>query len=174
MIVLNKYNIRLEPINSDSLETLRLWRNSDAVSQFMEHKKEISKEEQKIWFSKIDPKKEYYFIIKKEEFAIGMIHINKINSESKSAEVGLFIGENNFQGTGISFGASLNLLDFAFDYLNLNTVFAKVNNANKNAILYNSFIGFTEDSPVNIDFTMWKLTPEMYKKNKAKIENCLL
>ena len=174
MIVLNKYNILLEPLNSDTIETLRLWRNSASVSQFMEYKKEISKEEQQLWFANIDPKKEYYFIIKKDNFPLGMIHINKINSELKSAEVGLFIGENNFQGTGIAFGASLNLLDFAFDELNLNEVFAKVNFANKNAIMYNSFLGFIEESPVNTDFSIWKLTYETYKKNKAKIEKCLL
>lgn len=174
MIVLNKYNILLEPLNIDSLETLRLWRNSASVSQFMEFREEISEKEQQLWFTNIDPKNEYYFIIKKDQFPIGMIHLNKINSESKSAEVGLFIGEKKFQGTGISFGASLNLLDFAFETLNLNEVFAKVNNANKNAILYNSFLGFAEESPLNIDFTMWKLTHEMYKKNKAKIENCIL
>lgn len=174
MIVLNKYDIQLEPLNTDSLETLRKWRNSASVSQFMEYKKEISKEEQLLWFSKIDPKKEYYFIIKKDDFSVGMIHINKINPESKSAEVGLFIGEENFQGTGISFAASLNLLDFAFDKLNLDEVFAKVNNANKNALLYNSFLGFVEEYPLNIDFTIWKLTHERYKKNKAKIEKHIL
>lgn len=174
MIVLNKYNILLEPLNIDSLETLRLWRNSDSVSEFMEHKKEISKEEQQLWFANIDSKKEFYFIIKKDQFSIGMIHINKINFESKSAEVGLFIGEKKFQGTGITFGASLNLLDFAFDELKLKEVFAKVNSANKNAILYNSFLGFNEEYVLNIDFTMWKLTHETYKKNKSKIEKCLL
>lgn len=174
MIVLNKYNILLEPLNSTTLETLRLWRNSASVAQFMEHKKEISKEEQQLWYANIDPTKEFYFIIKKDLLAIGMIHINKINCESKSAEVGLFIGENNFQGTGIAFGASLNLLDFAFDELNLTEVFAKVNSANKNAIRYNSFLGFTEEYALNIDFTMWKLTHETYKKNKGKIEKSLI
>jgi diamine N-acetyltransferase len=174
MIVLNKYNILVEQLNIETLETLRLWRNSVSVTEFMEYKKEISKEEQQLWFANINPEKEFYFIIKKDKFSIGMIHVNKINSETKSAEVGLFIGKNNFQGTGITFGASLNLLDFAFDELNLNEVFAKVNIANKNAIMYNSFLGFTEEYALNINFTMWKLTCETYKKNKAKIEKCLL
>jgi hypothetical protein len=40
--------------------------------------------------------------------------------------------------------------------------------------MYNSFLGFTEEYALNIDFTMWKLTLETYKKNKAKIEKCLL
>lgn len=174
MMVLNKYNILLEPLTIDSLEILRIWRNSLQVSQFMEYQKEISKEDQQLWFVNINAKKEYYFIIKKNQISIGMIHINKINSELKSAEVGLFIAENNFQGTGIAFGASLNLLDFAFDELNLSHVFAKVNNANNNAISYNSFIGFTKDSSINIDFSLWKLTSKKYKKNKPQIENYLL
>ena len=173
-MILNKYNIILESLNIESLETLRFWRNSASVAQFMEYRTEISMKQQQLWFSNIDAKKEHYFIIKKDLVPIGMIHVNKINSELKSGEVGLFIGENRFQGTGIAFGASLNLLDFVFDTLKLNEVFAKVNNANKNAVLYNTFIGFREEKPLNTDFTMWKLTHETYIKTKSKIENCIL
>jgi diamine N-acetyltransferase len=173
-MILNKYNIILESLNIESLEMLRLWRNSTSVKQFMEYKTEISKEQQQLWYANIDSKKEYYFIIKKDSFSIGMIHINKINPELKSGEVGLFIGEKKFQGTGIAFGASLNLLDFAFEELKLNTVFAKVHNANKNAVLYNTFLGFVEETILNSDFTLWKLTNETYKKTKVKIENCAL
>lgn len=173
-MILNKYNIILELLNFESLETLRSWRNSISVAQFMEYQNEISIEQQQLWFANIDSNKEYYFIIKKDEIPIGMIHVNKINFELKSGEVGLFIGESKFLGTGITFGASLNLLDFVFDDLKLNTVFAKVNNANINAVLYNTFIGFTEKNPLNTDFTIWELTRETYKKTKAKIENCML
>lgn len=173
-MILNKYNIILKPLDFESLETLRLWRNSESVRQFMEYRTEISKEQQRLWFANIDSKKEYYFIIKKDLISIGMIHINKINTDLKSGEVGLFIGENKFLGTGIAFGASLNLLDFVFDELKLNQVLAKVNIANKNAILYNTFIGFSEEKTINTDFTMWKLTHETYKKTKAKIENYIL
>jgi RimJ/RimL family protein N-acetyltransferase len=173
-MILNKYNIILELLNFESLETLRSWRNSSSVAQFMEYQNEISIEQQQLWFANIVSNKEYYFIIKKDEIPIGMIHVNKIDFELKSGEVGLFIGENKFLGTGIAFGASLNLLNFVFDELKLNTVFAKVNNANKNAVLYNTFIGFTEKNPLNTDFTIWELTRETYKKTKAKIENCIL
>jgi diamine N-acetyltransferase len=173
-MILNKYNIVLESLNIESLEMLRLWRNSTSVKQFMEYKTEISKEQQQLWYANIDSKKEYYFIIKKDSFSIGMIHINRINPELKSGEVGLFIGENKFQGTGIAFGASLNLLDFAFDDIKLNEVYAKVHTANKNAILYNTFLGFVEEIQINRDFTVWKLTNETYKKNKGKIETIII
>ena len=173
MIVLNKHNVLLVSLNSDYLEIVRRWRNSDSISKFMEYREEISQQQQKQWFAKINPEKEYYFIIKKDLIPIGMIHINKINSKLKTAEVGLFIGEDNYQGTGIAFGASLNLLDFAFDQLKLKKVFAKVKITNNNAVMYNSFLGFTEEYHLNPNFSMWKLTKETYKENKAKIEDYL-
>lgn len=170
-MILNKYNIILERLQIDKLETVRLWRNKEQVSKFMEFKGEISKEQQISWFKNINPQKEYYFVIKKDAISIGLIHINKVNLEEKNAEVGLFIGESNYSGTGITIGASLNLLDFAFENLNLKEVFAKINNKNTNAIKYNSFLGFKLSHSHNNDFSLWKLTKESYAISKPKLVN---
>lgn len=168
-MLLNKYSIELEQLTVASIEQVRQWRNSAAVSNFMEFKKEISTEEQRIWFDQINPKTEFYFIIKKEDYPIGLIHLNRINSETKSGEVGLFIGETQFHGTGITWGASLSLLDFAFEKIQLEEVVAKVNPANTEAIRYNSFLGFIESHSIQNNFTLWKLSKENYYKNKEKI-----
>lgn len=170
-MILNNYNITLETITEDKLEILRLWRNNKHVSKFMDFKEEISKEQQIIWFNNINQEKEFYFIIRKKDILIGLIHINKINAEESTGEVGLFIGNENFAGTGITLGASLNLLDFAFEKLQLNEVFAKINNANNNAIKYNSFLGFNRSHPLNNEFTIWKLTKESYQNSKPKLVN---
>jgi UDP-4-amino-4,6-dideoxy-N-acetyl-beta-L-altrosamine N-acetyltransferase len=170
-MILNNYNIVLEPLQIDKLETVRLWRNKEQVSKFMEFKEEISKEQQITWFQNINPQNEYYFIIQKDAVSIGLIHINKVNREEKNAEVGLFIGESNYAGTGITIGASLNLLDFAFENLNLIEVIAKINNENINAVKYNSFLGFTLSHPLNSDFSLWKLTKEAYEISKPKLVN---
>ncbi|MEO0038058.1 MAG: hypothetical protein RIQ59_1269 [Bacteroidota bacterium] len=170
-MILNNYNITLETLSEDKLEILRLWRNNEYVSKYMEFKEEISKEQQINWFTNINQEKEHYFIISKDNVLIGLIHINKINTEERNGEVGLFIGNKNFTGTGITIGASLNLLDFAFEKLQLKEVFAKINNANNNAIKYNSFLGFSSSHSLNKEFTLWKLTKESYQYSKPKLVN---
>lgn len=43
---LKDYGITLEPLNIESIETVRIWRNQTQVSQFMDYQKIISKEDQ--------------------------------------------------------------------------------------------------------------------------------
>ena len=166
---LTNYSIVLEQLTSATIELVRQWRNSPSVSKYMEYKTIISEEQQRIWFDQIDPTKEFYFIIKKDNVPFGMIHLNHINWELNCGEVGLFIGEPEFLGTGSTFAASLALLDFAFEKIQLNEVRAKINTNNTEAIRYNTFLGFIPTDTTTTDFTLWKLTKEAYTRSKEKI-----
>lgn len=169
MEIITDYGITLEPLNSESIEIVRKWRNQTQVSQFMKYQKIISEEEQLDWFKKNQQSNSEYYIIKKEQHQIGMIHLNQINKENKSAEAGLFIGNNSFNGTGITLGASLLLLHHAFTTLKLQIIFAKVKNNNNNAIKYNQFLGFTEEKPFNSEFTIWKIERHTFLELKPKL-----
>lgn len=167
------YGLVLEPLKQHHLETVRKWRNSELVNEFMEFKENISIDQQQKWFASLNPKTTNYFIIKSESIPIGLIHLNNINFELKQADVGLFIGEATFIGTGITFGASLLLLDIAFNHFQLEKVVAKVNESNENAIRYNTFLGFKKKEQLSIDFSNWELNKKDYYLNKSKIENWL-
>lgn len=166
---LNDYGITLEPLNTESIETVRIWRNQTQVSQFMDYQKIISKEDQLDWFKNIQNSNSEYYMIKKGNTQIGMIHLNQINNSAKSAEAGLFIGNNDFNGTGITLGASILLLNHAFTTLKLEIIYAKVKNSNTNAVKYNQLLGFTEDSPFNSEFTIWKIKITTFFDNKPKL-----
>lgn len=170
---LSNYGLVLEALETKHLETVRTWRNSTLVNEFMEFKEEISVEQQQKWFRSLDPKTSCYFIIKSATKPIGLIHLNNINLATKQAEVGLFIGESAFIGTGITFGASLLILDLAFDHFELETIIAKVNESNENAIRYNAFLGFKKKNQLSIDFSNWALNREDYQLQKPKLENWL-
>jgi UDP-4-amino-4,6-dideoxy-N-acetyl-beta-L-altrosamine N-acetyltransferase len=172
-MLLSQYGITLEPLTLNHLELVRNWRNSPLVNEFMEFKEQISEEQQLHWFTSLDTKTAHYFVIKSESKPIGVIHLNAINFETKQAEVGLFIGEPQFIGTGITFGASLLLLNLAFKHFKLEKVIAKINNAHTNAIRYNQFIGFKRLTYGTSDFSMWELSLENYSNNKLKLENYL-
>lgn len=169
MEIITNYGITLEPLSGVTIETVRIWRNQQEVRQFMEFQEEITKEDQIRWFEKIQNSNSEYFIIKKEDCPIGMIHLNQINFDTKSAEAGLFIGNSKFSGTGITLGASIVLLEHAFNDLKLNIIFAKVKNNNTNTIKYNQLLGFIKDKPFNSEFTIWKIKRQTFFDIKPKL-----
>jgi RimJ/RimL family protein N-acetyltransferase len=159
-MILSGKNIELRLLDESMLETLRLWRNQENINQFMEYQKMISKEAQKKWYQQLSKKHNYYFIIHLDVKAVGMIHLTKI--ENNQAESGMFIAENEFQGTGISFNASLLVLDFAFDALGLHIIYAKVKNDNVVAQNYNKLLGFKLEKPLSDSFSNWILKRDDY------------
>ena len=163
---IEKYGIVLESLTLETAELIRTWRNDTAISRFMDFQETISVEQQKQWFLKIQQENSNYFLIRKADVPIGMIHLEKINLEKRSAHVGLFIADSNYQGTGIALSASLALLEFAFESLKLKEVLAKVKDDNTGAIAYNQSLGFVKHEKFNDDFSYWLLTAEMFNKKK--------
>jgi len=162
-MVIKKYGVVLESLTLETAYLVRVWRNDPLINKFMDYRREISMEEQKQWFSKIQDTESDYFLIRKDTLPIGMIHIDEIDHDNKSAHVGLFIGEAEYHGTGVALAASLCILDYAFETLNLNSVLAKVKNDNNLTIEYNRFLGFEKEKDFNDSFSIWKLSNDRFK-----------
>ena len=169
MLKLAGFGLTLEPLRAETAETVRVWRNQDAVLAFMEYQELISPEMQQEWLRNIDPATSVYFLISVEDVAVGMIHLAAIDHISKSAEAGLFIGNRGFKGTGVTLGASLLLLDYAFETLQLEHVFAKVNNSNIEAEKYNQFIGFKREKVLNSRFNLWKISKNDFNQKRDSL-----
>lgn len=165
-MILKNFGVTLESLSPETIELIRNWRNDPEINKFMDYKKTISFDEQKLWFEKIQKENSNYFLIRKGDQPIGMIHIEKIDLKNHSAHVGLFIGDSTYQGTGVALSASLSLLEYAFETLNLHLVLAKVKNDNTQAIDYNQFLGFEKQERLNDDFSYWILTKEKFKSRK--------
>lgn len=165
MLKLEGYGIVLRALTAETAEQIRIWRNDPEISRFMEFQSLISKTMQEKWLLSIQNEKQFYFSIHSEENCIGMIHLNAINLLEKTADSGLFIGAEEYRGTGTAIGASLLLLEFAFENLELETITAKVNNTNNTAQQYNQLLGFNQSHPINTDFSQWVLQKhDFYKK----------
>lgn len=91
-----------------------------------------------------------------------MIHLSNINPETQEAEAGLFIGDERYSGTGVALGASILLLDYAFDTLGLRNIHAKVKQGNDVAEKYNSLLGFQLLDKYSPDFNHWVLQKQKY------------
>jgi len=161
--------IHLEPLTSETAELVRVWRNSAAINQFMDYKDLISKEQQIEWFDSIKNSESHYFIIMNGNQPVGMTHLNRVDQASKTAYAGLFIGEESYRGTGTALAASILLIDFAFDQLQLNSIFAKVNDKNSTAIQYNEAIGFVLRGTETKDFSCFELKEESFKAKREML-----
>ena len=165
------FGLELKPLSESTLEQVRQWRNDEQTKQYMEFRGEISSENQQKWFSSIQ--NAYYFIIYSGSVPIGLIDLKKIDFMSKTAESGLLIGNKDFVGTGITLGASILLLDFAFDQLGLESVNAKISKENHEAEKYNQLLGFELNQSVNSEFRIWTLKKAMYLKKKTTLAGFL-
>lgn len=167
MLTLKDLGLTLEPLTPETAEVVRKWRNREDIAQFMEYREFISEEMQQQWFLKVeaDPSS-IYWLIRNEKESIGLIHLAEIDLVAKTAHSGLFVGNVQFIGTGIALGASLIVLDYAFEKLGLQEVFAKVKNGNREAEKYNELLGFKREKELNGEFNLWKVTRADYQQRK--------
>ncbi|MEO0037594.1 MAG: hypothetical protein RIQ59_805 [Bacteroidota bacterium] len=172
MRIRSNYGIELKQLDYSDIELVRNWRNQDFIRNNMEFQEIITTEQQISWYNTISQSGDFYFMIKIQKQAIGLVHLNKINYHNNSAHVGVFIGEKSFIGTGISFKVSMLIFQFSFEELKLEKVFAKIKNDHKSAVSYNQFLGFecTEEGPV---FSVWELTRKGFEKASKKLKQLI-
>lgn len=167
MQILKNHGITLTKLDEGSLEILRNWRNAPEISSNMEYRGHITNEDQSLWFRNLCTKTNYYFIINYQNRKIGLIHLNKFDHENSSAHAGLFIAENEYTGTGISLGASLLILTYAFDELKLDIVYAKIKRDNQSALEYNIGLGFVFEKNLTESFSLYRISKDNFLKKKS-------
>lgn len=160
MLDLSQSGIAIKALTLADIELVRQWRNSPSILNNMEYQLEISVEKQFLWFNSLPNQTCYYFIIWVNEVKVGLVHLNKF--ENNTAHVGLFIGNESYVGTGVSLGASVLILSFAFEELQLNQLFAKVKITNQIAIGYNQSLGFEFSNALNDTFSEFIITKQKY------------
>ncbi len=169
---IKRFGIRLVRLQEDKIDLVRLWRNAPHIRDFMEYREFISPEMQKKWFESLDPLRDFYFIIEHHENPVGLIHTSDIDWESGTGHSGLFIWEKTLLGSHIPVLASLSMVDFFFSFCRLEKIFAKVMQANKVAVKYNSSLGFVSTgNHIESDFRQYVLTKENYFKATSALHD---
>ena len=163
-------DVQLIRLSEDHLESVRNWRNSDAVRLCMEYKDIITREMQIEWFRSIDNLTNFYFVINFKGINGGLINISQIDYKNNSAHSGLFLAEGHFRNTPIPILASLSLLKFGFDMLGLNEIFAKVGVNNKTAYEYNTAFGFSFMKHLNEGFDLLKIDKNSFENPVIKFD----
>ena len=88
---------------------------------------------------------------------IGNVNLTSINWINRSAEYSIMIGARDQWGKGFGKEATILILKYAFEELNLNRIFLTVRNDNEKAINLYKKLGFTQEGI---------LRKSIYKNNK--------
>lgn len=143
MLILEQYGVRLVRVQEKDIELIRTWRNNPDVAGFMEYRKHITAEEQKIWFRSINNKNNYYFIIEYEGKKVGLINSKNYDPKVGFGEGGIFISDKEYINSFAAVFASLCLLNFMFEKIAVSQVSrVRVLKSNERAIQYNKLLGY--------------------------------
>ncbi|MBD5213049.1 MAG: GNAT family N-acetyltransferase [Bacteroidales bacterium] len=172
--VLSKYGITLKRLTHDKIELVRRWRNDPKISQYMEYRDEITPEMQEKWFQKINNDKNFYFLIEIDNNEIGLINVRDINYEKGQGEPGIFIWDDKYLDSTVSFQSCLCLHDFCFETLGLKELVIHILRDNKRAIKFNKALGYKiSDNQKEVYNQEYTLNINDYIEKRNKIKNLL-
>ena len=131
----------------DDVDTFIGWMNDFQITDYTGRSSQICSYEQEKTFVAEQVKQNSYFmaIVREDnEEVIGTISLNRINFVDRAATLGIMIGEDKNRSKGYGTEAIGLILDFAFNYLNLNSVFLTYLECNARARKCYEKVGFKE------------------------------
>lgn len=137
--------IYLSPMNVEDAEIYVKWLNDFSVTDGIGTSSNvITLSSEKEWILK--PSNQYQLAIVRleDDKLIGNCGIHGVDQTRQCADVGLFIGEEENRNKGYGQEVLNLLLDYGFNYLNLNNIMLKVFSFNEGAINCYKKVGFKE------------------------------
>ena len=147
--------IYLSPRNSEDVEIFTKWLNDFQVTDGTGRSGlMVTLNGEKAYLEKIHDNENYCFVIVtlENDEMIGTIGLEKMNYRNRSAELGIFIGDETYRGKGIGKEAIYLILDYGFNYLNLNSIQLSVLSFNERAITCYKKCGFKEAGRLREDY----------------------
>jgi RimJ/RimL family protein N-acetyltransferase len=140
--------VLLRPLAEQDMDLILRWRADPVVLDEMFSERPPTREEHLAWFAKLQQENrrhEFMIILRDSGQAVGTIGLSNIDRECGVAEYGIFIGESEWRGHGLSREASELILGYAFDSLALEAVICRLFADNAPARTLYRRIGFVED-----------------------------
>jgi RimJ/RimL family protein N-acetyltransferase len=143
--------IRLRAVEREDLKLLVAWLNDPEVRENLSMYNPISMGHEELWYETTlkrpsDEQPLAIEVLEKENWVIiGDISLMHLNWKVREAEVGLFIGEKSYWNRGFGRKAIRLILRHAFQTMNLNRVFLRVNETNLRGIRSYEKTGFVHE-----------------------------
>jgi RimJ/RimL family protein N-acetyltransferase len=129
----------------EDVETYVRWMNDSNVTDGTgSSSRVISMENEKVWLSQNTGQYQFAIIRLEDNKLIGNCGFHEMNQLRQCTEVGLFIGDEEDRDKGYGKEALSLLIDYGFNYLNLNNIMLRVFSFNTQAINCYKKVGFQE------------------------------
>lgn len=124
----------------EHLEKVRRWRQSPDVTKYMYTDPQITTEQQIEWFKRVskDPSRRDYIICVDSE-DVGFLSLSKITDDS--CFWAYYLGELSARGKGVGTAVELNVADYVFNTLQLNSLRCGVFSWNDRVIYLHEKLG---------------------------------
>ena len=137
--------VYLSPLSIEDAETYVKWLNDFSVTDGLGISGKVrSLESEREWILQNSNQYEFAVVTLRDDKLIGNCSIHDIDQQKQCAEIGLFIGDEENRSKGYGQDVLNLLLDYAFNYLNLNNIMLKVFSFNERAINCYKKVGFKE------------------------------
>jgi UDP-4-amino-4,6-dideoxy-N-acetyl-beta-L-altrosamine N-acetyltransferase len=147
----NDTRLRLRALNKADVPIFLQWRNDPEIRTLMlGNRFPVTAELEEAWFNeRLNDRsnKIVYFTIEtlNEKSPIGFIHLSNIDWISRTAMLGITIGNKNFHNKGYGSEAIGILLKYAFNELNIRKIYLEVVSFNERARKTYSSLGFSDE-----------------------------
>jgi RimJ/RimL family protein N-acetyltransferase len=139
-------NIYLSPRNTEDVELFTMWLNDFNTSDYIGRSAAIATiENETEWLNKHTNDEASFVIVRLEDDKmIGTVCIENISHTDRIGTLGIFIGDMESRDKGYGTESIRLILDYAFNYLNLNNIKLDVKAFNERAIACYKKCGFKE------------------------------
>ncbi|MFX0036314.1 MAG: GNAT family N-acetyltransferase [Candidatus Hermodarchaeota archaeon] len=143
--------IKLSPIKREYIESFLKWFNDPEITQYLIMYRPLTRMEEEDWIENLKNREDtiaFSIIISDEDILeklIGGCDLHNINWKNRVAELGIVIGEKEFQNEGLGTEAIELLLEYGFNTVNLNRIEIVVYDYNARAIKSYTKVGFIEE-----------------------------
>ena len=146
--------VSLRPITEEDFPLVIEWRNKDRIRNNHVYREDFTPEGMKSWKENVlDKGKAVQFIIcenDRDGRPVGCIHLRDIDRQEKSAEYGIFIGEEDALGKGYGNEGALLAAEYAKDVMGLNKLILRVFTFNTVAIRSYEHAGFEKIADLSL------------------------
>ena len=128
-LILRGEQIYLRPITADDTELAVRWRNQPSVVANFLYRKPITPKDHEDWLANKGMKGlVHQFIVcrNEDDKPLGSAYLQNFDEESRRAEWGIYLGEEQTYGKGVGTEAGHLILDYAFNTLGLHKVVSRV------------------------------------------------
>ena len=138
--------IYLSPRNTNEIEKFTKWLNDFDTTDYIGRSANIMTldAEKKYFEENINKNYNFFIVTLDNDKLIGTVGLEKYDSINRTATLGIFIGEKEYRSQGYGTEAIKLVLDYGFNYLNLNNINLDLMSFNDRALKCYQKCGFKE------------------------------